>query len=363
MSIGPVNRRTFLKASAALGAAGAFAMPGIARAKSGSMTFFSYSTYTDPVLTADFTPSSGVELNIQNFGNLDQMVGRLKAGGGSGIDVVSVPNQLTHQLFEDGLLEPVDTSRIERWNDLFPEFRDAEFVASGEAGKVLAVPTVWGPEGLLYRTDKIESADSWAALWDPAYRGRISPVDYSYEMVLMAAQLLGYGDALAQEPIAFTDEQYAAIKQKLLEQKPLVTKYFTSAAEGASLIAGGEAWISVGRLSMLKPIREEGVPIAMVAPKEGAHGWCTSTALVADSQNKDQAYAFLNYVVGETYQTRLMTEKNYPVANKAIMDSQPKELTDTLMLSDPNLLGNMLWWKRAADIQRINELWAEVKAA
>jgi len=114
---------------------------------------------------------------------------------------------------------------------------------------------------------------------------------------------------------------------------------------------------------MLKPIRDEGVPVAMVAPKEGAQGWCTSTAIVASSTNKDQAYDFLNYVIGETYQTKLMTEKGYPVANQTLLQAQPEELRNRLMLNDPNLLKNMVWWKQAGDLQRINELWAEVKAA
>jgi hypothetical protein len=68
-------------------------------------------------------------------------------------------------------------------------------------------------------------------------------------------------------------------------------------------------------------------------------------------------------VTGEIYQTKLMTEKNYPVANKELLFAQPEEFRNTLMLNDPNLLQNMLWWKQAGNIQRINELWAEVKAA
>lgn len=355
-----ITRRKLLKGAASVG----LAIPFVRRAAaSGSITFFSYSTYTDPVLTGAFSENSDTSLRTDNFGNLDQMIGRLKATDAEGIDVVSVPNQYTRQLLDEGLLEPIDTSRIERWDELYPAFRDADFIQTSEPGVVAAVPTVWGPEGLLYRTDRIESADSWNALWNPEYQGHISPVDYGYEMVLIAAQVLGYGDSIMQDPIAFTDEQYAAIKDKLIQQKPLVTKYFTSAAEGATLVASGEAWITVGRLSMLGPLNEEQIPVAMIAPKEGAQGWCTSTAISARSSNKDGAYEFLNFVIGEHYQSKLMTEKGYPVANRSLMMDQPDELRNRLMLNDPDLLSSMVWWKPAADEQRINDLWNEVKAS
>lgn len=358
-----VSRRQVLGGMAGLGAAATFGAPYIARAAGGSVTFFSYTTYTDPKLTGEFSKQTGIELKIQNFGNLDQMVGKIKATGGGGIDVVSVANNLTKQLFQDGLLEPIDVSRLKNWSNIYPEFQNADFIQSGEAGKVIGAPTVWGPEGLIYRTDKVEHADSWNALWDERYKGRISAVDYSYEMVLIAAQVLGFDANLQQDPITFTDDQYAAIKDKLMAQKKLVTKYWGSSAEGATLVAGGEVWISVGRLSMLKPAQEENVPVKLIAPKEGAQGWCTSTCIVRASENKDAAYEFLDYITGPIYQDALARVRGYPLANKAIMRELPADMRNQLMLNDPNLLKSMVWWKQAADIQRINNLWNEVKAA
>ena len=49
----------------------------------GKVTFFSYATLTDRKLTGAFPDQSGMELRLQNFGTVDQMVGKLKATGGS----------------------------------------------------------------------------------------------------------------------------------------------------------------------------------------------------------------------------------------------------------------------------------------
>jgi spermidine/putrescine-binding protein len=363
--ITPINRRRLLRNSLASGAAlTALGFPAIGRAQAkGSVTFFSYTTYSDAKLTGEFSKQTGIELKVQNFGDIDQMVARLKAGGGQGLDVVSVPNNLTEQLYKDGLLEPIDTARIGAWSDLYPEFRNADFIATERNGFVSGVPTVWGPEGLIYRTDKIPQANSWNLLWDNNFKGRISAPDYSYEMVLIAAQVLGYQNELTKPTIDFTDAQFAAIKAKLIEQKKVVTKYWTSSAEATTLIGGGEVWASVGRISMIKPLAEEKVPVRLIAPKEGAQGWCTMTCVVKGTPNKDAAYAFLNFAVGQTYQDALVTVRGYPLSNKKIMSSYPEATRNQLMLNDPDLLTSLVWWRPVKDLQRITALWNEVKAS
>jgi spermidine/putrescine-binding protein len=77
----------------------------------------------------------------------------------------------------------------------------------------------------LYRTDHVKDAASWAALWDLRYKGRIGTVDFGYQSVLIAAQVLGMGDTLNKSPIDFTDDQLAQIKAKLIAQKALLNKY------------------------------------------------------------------------------------------------------------------------------------------
>lgn len=354
-----LHRREFLGASAA---AASMMVLSPARAQSkGHVTFFSYATLTDRKLTSEFPQQSGIELRTQNFGTVDQMVGKLKATGGSDMDVVNVPSSSTQQLFKDGLLEPLDISRLKNWNNIYPEFRAGGFIDAGMPGKAIGVPTLWGPEGLMYRTDKVKPQDSWEALWDTEYKGRIGVIDYGYEMVLVAAQVLGFKKSLKTNPIDFTDQEYDAIKRKLIEQKPVVAKYWGTAAEGGRLMAGGEIWLSLGRLSIFETVRKEGLPFRMIAPKEGAQGWCTSSCIVKTSKNKDAAYELLDYLTGEVYQNGLATR--YPVANRSIMDLLPDEQRAILMLEDPKLLETMVFWNQAADPQRINTLWNEVKVA
>ena len=359
----PITRRRLATRLGLAGAGLALGTPRGARAADGSITFFTFPTYSDPRLVGDFSRQTGIELKTQNAVDTDPMIAKLMATRGEGFDVVSISNQLAPQLMQEGLLEPVEIGRLKNWSNLYPAFRDAAFIATGTPGQVAGVPMVWGYDGLIYRTDKVASADSWAALWDPRYKGRIGAVDFGYQMVLIAAQVLGMDATLKRDPIDFSDAQYAEIKAKLIEQKALINKYWSSTAEGGTLLASGEIWISLGKLAMLQILKQEGVPARLISPKEGAQGWSNICAILKASRNKDAAYAFLDYISGPGFQTPLVTVKGYPSVNRDVMEAQPQATRDKLLLGNPDLVKTLVWWGRSRDPQRINNLWNEVKAA
>jgi len=345
-------------------AAAVVAAPYVAKAQSkGTVVYATFSAYSDPRLIGDANDNTGLDLKVQSIGSVDSLVAKITATQGEGLDVVSIANFLTRQLYEQGVIEPIDTSRLKNWNTIFPEFQKAKFLQTGMDGKVIGFPFAWGPEGLIYRTDKIDHADSWHDLFDERYKGRVAMPNWGYENVLIAASTLGYHDEIAKDPVEFSDQQYAAIKAKLIEQKKLVTKYWGGVMDGASLIVSGEAWVNVGRLAMRGPAREEGAPIKLLAPKEGAFGWCTSNCIMKASKNKDGAYALLDYMAGNVYQHRLSTLKGYPSINRAMHESLPTSLQNDLTLDDPNLLTSMKWMNKAADLQRVTALWNAVKAS
>src|SRR5579863_8208116 len=59
-------------------------------------------------------------------------------------------------------------------------------------GAVYGVPFTWGPNPLLYDTTFFSKPpESWAILWDPKLKGKISAWD-ELSTIDMAAQLLGY---------------------------------------------------------------------------------------------------------------------------------------------------------------------------
>ena len=360
-----LNRRNVLQmmGAAGLASAGPLLSPHATGAQDGSLTFLTYAVYSDPRLVDAFTQQTGVSIVPENYGELDEMVTKLRARESEGFDVISVASNLTKQLFEEGLLLPIETSRIPNWEHLDPAFGAAGYVQTGTEGEVIGVPTVWGPEGIIYRTDLItEPVDSWSVLWNSEYQGKLSAIDYGYEMILIAALYLGYQEELKADPIVFTDEQFDKIKQALIEQKQLLNRYWSDASEAEAGLASGETVATIGRILFQVDLEKEGIPVQLVSPKEGTQGWSTSTCVAAKSQNVDAAYEFLNYVISPDYGQPLADFMGYPSSSSEVLNALPEDVRARMTFNDPNIVKSMIWWQAAGDEQRWNDLWNEVKA-
>ncbi len=373
----PLSRREILKragvAGVLLGGGGAFARVAEAgtyrgahhaipkAVTGGSVEFFTYAVYSDPKLTKAFTHQTGISVKPDNFGELSEMLSKMRATRGKGFDTISVASNLVGQLASEGLIQPIDTSRLKNWKNVYANFKNADFVHY--KGKLYGVPTVWGPEGLMYRTDKIpEGVNSWDILWDPKYSKQMSVIDYDYEMVLIAALKLGMKKQLAKNPISFSKADLAQIKSALQEQIKLDSKLWSDAAVAESLLASGESVVTVGRVLFLTDLRKKGIPVKLINPKEGTQGWVTSTVLSAGSTNVDRAYKFLDYVISPSYGVPLGTNFGYPLTSKVTMNKIPAAQRRDMFLQDPNLVEKMVFWKPADKPAEWTKIWNEVKA-
>jgi len=331
----------------------------VRRSSADSVTWLTYALYSDPKLTKAFTQQSGISIKPDNFGELPEMETKLRSGAGD--DVVSIASNLVGPLAAEGLLLPLDTSRLKNWKRLYPQFSDANFIRY--KGKVYGAPTVWGPEGLIYRTDKLKNVNSWDVLWDQANKGRLSVIDYDYEMALVGALYLGMKKQLAGSPIKFSSADLAKIKSALSEQIKLDSKVWSDTAVAESLLASGESVATIGRISFLNDLRKKNVPVKLINPKEGTQGWVTSTCIVKSSKNVDGAYKLLDYAISPGYGLPLAQTYGYPATSSAVMSKIPAAQRKELFLNDPAILEKMYFWKPAPQQAQITQMWNEIKAS
>lgn len=55
-------------------------------------------------------------------------------------------------------------------------------------------------------------------------------------------------------------------------------------------------------------MKQDGQPIGFVVPEDGAIGWVDNWAIAKSSENKELAYAFINYMIGKDVQYGLGVE-------------------------------------------------------
>ena len=132
-----------------------------------------------------FEQRTGCKVVHDYFNSEQEMLTKLRTNPGT-YDVVLINSVFTRQAATEGLIQPIDTSKIANWKDLSPKLRDSPYLNAD--GKTYGVSWVWGVTSFAYNTDVIKTKpDSIEVLWDPAHAGRVGWRDDPVEAVAFGA--------------------------------------------------------------------------------------------------------------------------------------------------------------------------------
>src|SRR2546429_4698692 len=144
----------------------------------------------------------------------------------------------------------------------------------------------------------------------------------------MAAQILGYDKPDPAKLYNLTDEQLAAVKEKLLELKPNIRKIWSTGGELTNLFENHEIVLAMGWPLNTTDLRKANFPIGETIPKENTTGWIDHLMITAASTHKELAHAFLEYMI-EAKTQKLVTDRTHytPANSGAAQFLTPDEMT------------------------------------
>jgi len=174
---------------------------------SGELRTFTYAdTVHESKMQNFYEANPDLEVRSATFESNDEAAAKIKAGFKT--DVIEVCLDEQGPLIDAGMFQPIDTSRLENWDDLDPTFRDAAGVAAID-GEVSMVPTQAGAIGIIYDKDEFpDGVDSWNTLLDPEYDDRAA-LDGGYWLTPFAIVALANGNT---DPMNLSDEEVAAAR-------------------------------------------------------------------------------------------------------------------------------------------------------
>ncbi|WBL32163.1 ABC transporter substrate-binding protein [Sinirhodobacter sp. HNIBRBA609] len=346
-------RKTILTTTA-LGALMLGAAPVLA---DGSINVLTWEGYADPSFISKFEEQSGCKVNATYVGSNDDFAPKMMAGGGV-YDLITPSIDTTKLMIDLDFVEPLDTAMIEGWNDIYPKFLALDGIQKD--GEYYGMPYSWGAIAFMYRDDAFTTPPtSINDLWRADLKGKISLWD-DKSAIYVAARKNGDMDIYN-----LSDEQIAAAQAALVEQKPLIRKYWATAGELVDLYKAGEVVISntwAGYQSSL--LAAEGVKVTEFIPTEGAEGWLDSWMVVKDTPNKECAYKFLNMQLSELGQCGVANVNGYSAANASAAKScMTPEQFAALHQDDPTYLDSLLIWTPLGDrFETYTNAWNAVKA-
>ena len=335
---------------------------GSCQKKEESLSLLVWEGYAEPSWVHDFEVAHNCKVTASYMGSSDDLVAKLRGGSASNYDVISPSSDVAASLARSGLAEPLDLSRIPTYSQLSPRLRDLPLVKAN--GQTFGVPFMWGPNPLLYDTTTFaKPPDSWAVFWDPKYKGKISVWD-DLSTLYMAAQLLGYDKPDPVQLYNLSDDQLAAVKQKLLALKPNIRKIWSTGGELTNLFQNHEIVAAMGWPLMTNQLRQANFPIGEIVPRENTTGWIDHLMITKASSHKELAYAFVEYMIRAQTQKKISDFTHYTPGNPASAQTMSEAEKKGLHLDDPDAyMQRIYFWQDVPRRARYIEIWNEVKAA
>ncbi len=330
--------------------------------ESPTLSLLVWEGYADPSFVHDFEISHNCKISASYMGSSDELVAKLRGGSASNYDVISPSSDVATTIASAGLAAELDVSKIPSYQQTSARLRDMPLVRVN--GKIYGVPFTWGPNPLLYDTTVFQSPpDSWAILWDPKYKGKISVWD-ELSTLYMAAQILGYDKPDPSHLYNLSDQELENVKKKLLELKPNIRKMWTTGGELTNLFQNHEVVAAMGWPLMTNQLRAANFPIAETIPKENTTGWIDHLMITAASDHKELATQFLEYMIQAQTQKKVSDVTGYdpanPGAGQYMTDAQKK----SLHLDDvDHYMERIYFWQQVPRRAKYTEIWNEVKAA
>lgn len=370
------SRRNFLKATAVGGAAAvaASSLPSMVFADDKSPTILNYLAWpgnADPYVIAEFERVHNVKVRIKEYVGGDQMMALLHQAPSGTFDVVMTDAEYMHLLKESDFLEKLDPDEYPL-KDFWPEFQ--KFPLHWFDGDLYSVMTDFGYLGLSYNTDiyKPEELESYEALWSEKAKGKVGFFDFY--LPSMGCVSLASGN---KTPFDLSSSQFKSMENKLMSLRGQASGFYSIADifssfsnRQATLIPGIGEWITLG-------LRESGVPVDTLIPKEGGLQWTESMSIIKSSPKKELAKKLIQWTTSPKGQVLMATkpDNKKSIPSKAGWELLNKTLPDEakllrMELNAPNVMDEFRSKKIAyrqlpsnQSIEEWNELWSDFKSS
>jgi len=318
-------------------------------------------------LVEKFTKETGIKVEITYIGDNNELIAKMAATKGVGFDLVSPTlNYVATAQDQFGIYQPIDISKVDK--DLFiPAYWDSILKNSEYQGKPYALPFVWGTTAMIINTEKAPDAGkSYLDLCDPKYKGRVT-YRAKYDTLYMFAYALGYDPAKAVK----SEDEYRkvmnAVRDKLIECKPIVRTYWDSRQQLEDLLKNDEVWVATSWDAIAWTLMKENPgKFKYVVPKEGAVGWFDTFAISAGAENVDAAYKWINFIMKPENAAVIINKTGYQTASQGAVELASPEMAKIVAETlPPEKMKTIKWYfplpPYAQDIQA--DVLEQVKAA
>jgi putative spermidine/putrescine transport system substrate-binding protein len=292
-----VPRRTILKGVVGAVGVAAIGAPGILRAQGGQVVVGTwggdYAKLLNKNIEQPFLISQGWEVIQDQAGDPERrakMLAERRLPRGTS-DVQGLSGVNMYQVFEQGITQEIDYSKIPNAENLLPSMKEPY----GVGHIYSAMVPVYNPEMIE------EAPDSYADVFDPKWGDKLGIIDIQYQYTLMAAALAAGGSVDSLDPG----------KELLLKVREAGARIYPSNEAFAQGMKAGEIGIGIMWKARTVQWQNADIPVESAWPSEGALAYVSGFVIPKNAPNIDGAYAYLNAMLEPEAQLNFAVDMGY----------------------------------------------------
>ena len=254
----------------------------------------------------EFEKTYGIKVKYDYFSTNEELYAQLKSG--ASYDVVIPSDYMIARLIQDDLIQKINPSELENYENIAPEYKGLYFDPTDE----YSVPYSVGMVGIVYNTKKVSEAEaaaqSWSLLWSDKYKtGELINMNNPRDAFGVAMCYLG----LDVNTTAASD--WEAAYNKLREQKCiyLMDEIYDKMELGNAAAA---AYYAGDCLQMM----QENEDLAFYYPVEGTNIFVDSMVIPKSAKNVEAAKLFINFMLDPEIATENANYICYASPNLAV---------------------------------------------
>lgn len=300
----------------------------------------------------EFEARYGITVNYTNFESNENMYNKLKSGGAN-YDVIIPSDYMIAKLVDEEMLAELDYSNIPNYKYILDKYKGLYFDPENK----YTVPYTVGMVGLIYNTTMVNGEiDSWSALWDEQYKGKILMFNNPRDAFGIAQSLLG-------QSLNTTDvKEWDLAIEKLKEQNPLVSSYVMD--EVFNKMENGDAALAPYYAGDFLTMYDVNPDLAFCYPKEGVNFFVDAMCVPKNAENKEAAELYINFMCEEEIAVANANYICYASPHALVLESDDYDLKgDPILYPDEDKMPKTQMFERLDyDTQQyMSMLWNELK--
>lgn len=318
----------------------------------GELNLYTWDGMFPQEILRGFEEETGVRINYSNFDYDEDMLAKLGETKGGDYDLVFADDYIIELAVKEGLVQKLDSSRLENYGNLNPVFMSQFYDPNNE----YTVPYGAGIPLLVYDPALTDvEITGYKDLWNPALEDNIA-ITANYR-VINGIALKVMGESYNTEDL----DVIRAAGEKMLELAPNIRVINDSNTQ--DFIVSGEvaaAFLYTSQVSAALNARED---LKVVYPEEGLGFGIIAGFIPSQAPNAEAAYAFLDYINRPENAAKCFEYIGYYCTNKAAEEYISEDMQKLIVLPEDASAGEIVQniSQEAEDLHA--ELWNQFKNA